>query len=113
MADKIISGAVTDDARIANTIESPTKGVPFGPGPHVVIPEDWFTQSMVGTPPPGCTAAQIERDGTMRVTDRVQTQLAIPSIRTATSDLVGAVALTAFDAKVALAVIAPSAAVEK
>lgn len=113
MADKIISGAVADDAKIANTVEPPSKGINIGAGPHVVIPEDWFAQSTIGNPPPGCTSAQIYRDGTMLVTDRVQTQLAVPSVRTAASDLVGAVALTAFDAKVAAATIAPSALNEK
>lgn len=100
MADILISGAVTADAQIANTIEPPTAGVHVGGGTHVVIPQDWMTQSMVGFPPAGCTAAQLNANNTMRVTSYVQAQILLVEIIAIVNALVGVPAVAAFNLKV-------------
>jgi hypothetical protein len=107
MSNKLISGAVAADAQIANTIEAPAQGAHVGGGRHVVIPGNWLVLSMAGNPPPGCTAATINPDGTMRVTNNVQVQLLNAPVQTAVTAVVGAPALSAFNVKVAAGSVVP------
>jgi len=88
MADKEISAATAKDAALCNTLDPPLAGCHAGPGIHVVIPPDFAARILAGQDVPGCTYARlapvldvngVQVDTKLRVTDAVQTKLAIPS----------------------------------
>lgn len=79
MAIKTITGAVQTDADICNAFDPPTAGMHIGGGLHVVIPADWATRIAAGKAVAGCTYAAVQPNGSLTVTDVVQTKLAIPA----------------------------------
>jgi len=105
---KVISGAVQTDADICNRaqVDPPRAGVHIGGGSHVVIPSDWFARCVAGQKIVGCNYAQVELDGTMFVSSQAEANQAIPA------NVVGAIGLVAFQAKLALGVVVSAAIAE-
>jgi len=79
MSAKIVAVATPADVTVCNTLQPPVAGCNAGGGIHIQIPSDWATRIAQGIDVQGCTYARLESDGSLLVTDVVQTALNIPA----------------------------------
>ena len=75
MATKLVPVATSKDVAVCLALDPPTAGTPVGGGIHVVIPPDFAARIALGQQVPGCTYAQLQPDGSLYVTDVVQTKI--------------------------------------
>lgn len=103
MTKQVLAAAQTD-ADVCNALQPPVRGCDAGPGLHIIIPPDFVARIALGQEVPGCTYSHLETDGSLLVSDRVQSQIAIPAVvNTLSAPL--QVSATALVAKLSIAAV--------
>ena len=75
MSDVKMASATQADIDLCNVVEPPTRGVRFGSGVHVEIPEDWAARCLAGERVLGCTGNYIDPDGSLTIAHEFQERL--------------------------------------
>ena len=80
MPDLKLDAATQDDVDLCNLVDPPTRGVRFGSGIHVDIPDNWSERCLAGERVPGCTGHYIDADGTLTIAHELQERLDDPDV---------------------------------